>query len=371
MNPKEKFESQWHEIFAAGTHTAMNGEQAVFSNADIDEIARVYNEQTEHEAPIVIGHPKTDAPAYGWVEKVKSEGGKLFAKFKDTAEEFVDLVSQGRYRKKSIKLYPDKKLVHVGFLGAVPPAVKGLRNAAFASDTGMTYEFSDSNGFTLKRFMRAIRDFLIDNFNQETADRIVSDWDIEMVDTKTEEPTSFSGGNMGKEVELQGQITELSQKLDAANGKIQEFAAQETGLKSQIAALTQQVTDLQKADRRKDAVAFVDGLIAGGKLLPAEKDATLSFMEALSESGEMEFADGVKKSKLDVYKEQLSARPKLLEFSQSATKDKAGQGGSGSALEFAGMNVDQDQLAVHTKALELAESEKIPYRDAVTRVLKQ
>lgn len=373
LSLKEKFESQWHEIFAAGNHTAVNGESASFSEADLSEIARAYNEQTAHEAPIVIGHPKMDAPAYGWVEKVKAEGGKLFAKFKDTATEFVDLVSQGRYKKKSIKLYPDKTLVHVGFLGAVPPAVKGLRNAAFSEEgNGVVFEYSERNAFSLKRFMRSIREFLISQFDQETADRIVPDWDIENIELDPVTPaTSFSdGGTMGKEVELQTQITELSTKLAASDSKVQEFSSQLTDLTTENANLKKSIADLQTANRESEYSEFVSGLISAGKLPPGEKETTIAFMESLSKAGEMEFADGSKKSQLDAYKEQLSARPVLLEFGQAATKNKA-VGSKGGSMEFAGQEVDPEQLEVHQKALELSESEKIPYVEAVQRVLKQ
>ena len=35
----------------------------------------------------MFGHPKTNEPAYGWVEKLKREGGCLYAKYKDVADD--------------------------------------------------------------------------------------------------------------------------------------------------------------------------------------------------------------------------------------------------------------------------------------------
>jgi hypothetical protein len=119
------------EIFKVGTHTDSKGQTREWTEKDLQEIASLYD-PANHEAPIVIGHPDIDSPAYGWVESLKVEGGKLLAKVKDVADEFKDWVSKGLYKKVSIALYPDLGLRHIGFLGATPPAVKGLRQATFS-----------------------------------------------------------------------------------------------------------------------------------------------------------------------------------------------------------------------------------------------
>jgi len=48
------------------------------------------------------------------------------------APEFKDWVKRGLYKKISVALYPDLGLRHIGFLGATPPAVKGLKQATFS-----------------------------------------------------------------------------------------------------------------------------------------------------------------------------------------------------------------------------------------------
>ena len=73
-------ENKWIEIFKAGTHTAKNGVQRSWDVNDIDEIISNYKPEIS-EAPLVVGHPKTDSPAYGWVEKLKRVGPVLMAKF--------------------------------------------------------------------------------------------------------------------------------------------------------------------------------------------------------------------------------------------------------------------------------------------------
>ena len=126
----------WIQIFRTGRHTDSAGKTREWTDKDLAEIVSSYD-PANHEAPIVIGHPETDSPAYGWVESLKVEGGKLLAKVKDVADEFRDWVSKGLYKKVSIALYPDLSLRHVGFLGATPPSVKGLANVHFQEKEGI------------------------------------------------------------------------------------------------------------------------------------------------------------------------------------------------------------------------------------------
>jgi hypothetical protein len=134
---------EWIEIFRTGTHTDAEGEEREWEENDLDRIVSSYNPAI-HEAPVVIGHPETDSPAYGWVGALKREGEFLFAKLKDLAPEFVDWVKRGFYKKRSIALYPDLMLRHVGFLGAVPPAIKGLRDVKFQGSGKITICFSEN-----------------------------------------------------------------------------------------------------------------------------------------------------------------------------------------------------------------------------------
>lgn len=135
----------WIEVFKTGTHTDSNGSVAQYTEQDLSAIAEQYNtaiaQDSSNIAPIVKGHPKTEDPAYGWVQKLKVSGQKLLAKVTEIVPEFAEEVKQGRYKKISIALYPDKMLRHVGFLGAVSPAVKGLAPVAFA-DKGQYLQYS-------------------------------------------------------------------------------------------------------------------------------------------------------------------------------------------------------------------------------------
>jgi hypothetical protein len=135
-------------FFRAGTHQPVKGDPIHFSEADLRAIAAAYDPNV-HEAPIVVGHPSMDAPAYGWVEQVIAKPDGLYAVPTQVNAEFSDLVAKGTYKKVSASFYPAKAgnnpkpgapyLRHIGFLGAMAPSVKGLKPIAFADDAGLMF----------------------------------------------------------------------------------------------------------------------------------------------------------------------------------------------------------------------------------------
>ncbi|MDA8086542.1 MAG: 4Fe-4S binding protein [Nitrospiraceae bacterium] len=129
-------------VFRTGKHTDSKGETRDWTQQDLDAIASKYD-PSAHEAPAVIGHPKDNAPAYGWVKGLEREGDTLYAHVEPTVPEFQGWLKSGLYKKRSISLYPDMTLRHIGFLGAMPPAVKGLPDFAFSGDEAATIEFEE------------------------------------------------------------------------------------------------------------------------------------------------------------------------------------------------------------------------------------
>jgi hypothetical protein len=165
------------EIFRPGRHTAMDGRQIAFSESDLAAAAAAYDPAL-HEAPIVVGHPRTDAPAYGWVEGLATgKGGGLEAMPRQVDPAFAELVRAGRFKHVSASFYlPDSPanpkpgayyLRHVGFLGAQPPAVKGLRPAEFAEAEGVV-EYSDA--WVLSAIARLFRGLAGELFHRLSAE---------------------------------------------------------------------------------------------------------------------------------------------------------------------------------------------------------
>lgn len=128
------------EIFKPGTHTSMGGETIGFSHSDIEGAAHAFSEKVR-PAPLVLGHPTHDGPALGWVKRLMVHGQNLYATA-SFGEELVEHVKKKRYPAVSAAwLKPDDVrnprpgrwyLRHVGFLGAIAPAVKGLEPVTFA-----------------------------------------------------------------------------------------------------------------------------------------------------------------------------------------------------------------------------------------------
>lgn len=129
-------------IFRAGSWVSMSGAEVSLTADDVQATADAYDPSVR-EAPLVLGHPKTDDPALGWVAGLSARDGELFAVTKDVSPRLTDLVATGSYRKISSAFIPPSSksnptpgvwyLRHVGFLGAAIPAVHGMRDAELAA----------------------------------------------------------------------------------------------------------------------------------------------------------------------------------------------------------------------------------------------
>ena len=325
------------EIFKAGTHTDSAGNTRTWTEEDLDTIVKKYNPAV-HEAPVVIGHPKDNAPAYGWVEKLERKGNVLYAKLKDLVPEFVEWVKKGLYKKRSISLYPDMTLRHVGFLGAMPPAVKGLADVAFSAETdAVTIEFADYRVPLVGKILQRLRDFLIDKYDIETADKIISNWEIEElqrepIEAVAETSTALSENTKNKGGQDMDKVKELEVKLKEAETVISEYAEKDKEKEDEIVRLKKELDEERAKRRRMEFQAFCEGLMEEGKLTPAMKPIVLDFLEILTtveETGEYEFTEGngkVKASPLERFKAFLNLLPKQVEFRELATKDKAASG---------------------------------------------
>ncbi len=64
------------EILRTGQHTASSGKQVEIRPDDLERIAAGYDPKF-HEAPVVIGHPENNQPAYGWVKGLRVMGERF------------------------------------------------------------------------------------------------------------------------------------------------------------------------------------------------------------------------------------------------------------------------------------------------------
>jgi len=176
----------WFEIFRTGTHTDSSGNTREWNESDLDKIVSGYKPE-EHEAPIVIGHPVHNAPAFGWIEKLKRVGDRLLAFPKNVVKEFSDAVRAGIFKKRSISLSQDGTLRHVGFLGGAIPAVKGLKDLSFdTGESSTTIEIEESQKPSVPEVPPAPSpdETLLNRFTESEQRRIVAEKKISELETK-------------------------------------------------------------------------------------------------------------------------------------------------------------------------------------------
>ncbi len=330
---KEGFGGQWVDICRVGTVADSSGTTRDLSAEFLEAVIRNYRDD-EHEAPIVIGHPNENAPAFGWVTELRLNGDRLEAHFSDTDDEFERLVEAGKYRKRSASFYLNPPaLRHVGFLGAQPPAVKGLKNIQFAEGESITFENSFTN-------------------NQETK---MEDKDVEKVSESVfakitnffketpAQPLNLSEAAKNQTVNLsedavKSLVTDaVKTATDAVKASFNEKIEQRD---TQIQNLTNQMNQSSASGKRAEIVAFCErqGL---AKVTPAMKRVGIvDFMESLEAADAKEtdkaivcFAEGadgakteVKFSRREWFENFVESLPPFIQFGEqfgglTATKD--------------------------------------------------
>lgn len=322
-------------IFRPGRHTSMQGATIDFGEGDLIATAKAYD-PTRHEAPLVIGHPRADAPAWGWVGDLTADEGGLFATPRQLDPAFAEMVRAGRFKKVSASFYtPDSPhnpvpgvyyLRHVGFLGAQPPAVKGLAPVPVNFAEGDTeegcvsFDFAESPGLLrwLADLFRGLREYVVEKDGTEMADRAIPSYAVsglqEMAAASAaqaaEIPAFAENLTPPKEKSMQKQETPPAGNIDFAETK-----ARADELERKVAYLT-------GIARKERASRVVGKALADGRLTPAQSVGLADFMAGLDEEGTFDFAeDGGKTTSMSpaafmaAFLERL---PKQVDFSEAA-----------------------------------------------------
>ena len=128
-------------ILRVGSYKDVSGKSYEITPQILEEIVETYKSDS---APLVKGHPVSNAPAMGWVEKLKITGDELLASFSQINEDFKEAIKQGLFKNISTSFFmplsdsnPTKgkyHLRHVGTLGASRPAIPNLGTLQEALD---------------------------------------------------------------------------------------------------------------------------------------------------------------------------------------------------------------------------------------------
>lgn len=326
-------------LFKPGNHEPMSGDAISFSENDLAASAAAYDPE-KHEAPLVVGHPKIDDPAYGWVKSLSFSETGLMAEPTQVDAQFQELVNDGRFKKVSASFYlPDSKanpvpgvyyLRHVGFLGAQPPAVKGLRTAEFSEQEGcVTIEFSEQES------------------NEQT-----SDDDAATANADPEQPPTDDKARQEDDHVTKDEAEKLAQENKALKAKIAQ----------------------QEADARSEKnAAFAESLAAEAKLGAEQVPviaATLDALQNPTETGVANFGEGDNATPLHTALcNALKAMPPSVEFGETATRERAAQDDDDGddSVQYA-ENADPESIALDKKIRAYMKKHNVDYKTAAHSV---
>ena len=371
------------EIFKVGTHTAMNGQTLPFDRNALVAAVAAYKPDL-HEAPIVVGHPKDNHPAFGWIDHLElTDDGVVLAHPKEVDADFAELVKAGRYKKRSASWYTADSpanptpgtlyLRHVGFLGAQPPALKGLGDVQFNEAEEGVLEFGDTSPYVfsiLGDVLRSMREWFIGKEGLEAADQIIRNYQIDELTAEAERQSrsvreslstvnSFSEGHMSTQNQEtpEQKIARLQQENAdlKANSKTVDFSEKE-----------QQFVDREAALAKREVTAKIDDLVAAGKVLPTQKTGLVEFMASLGDDAQViEFGEGdqaKKQSPRQFMTDFLNSMPNLVEFGEVAGNDNGGQ----AAGDMSADELGKKARAYHQKQADAGVS--ISFTEAVAAI---
>lgn len=359
------------EVFRPGTFKPMAGAPITFSADDLRAVAAGYDPEGA-PVPAVIGHPAIDAPAYGWARAFRYDDAadRLTAEVDDLDPAFAALVSEKKYRKVSLSFIPPAALEnprpgtwyprHIGFLGAVPPAVTGLKPVSFSgeADPAATFDFSAAESW-IARILRRLRDRMIEKDGLDAADAVFPDWELRSLDELAAREGAPSTPTFSAPAEDPSMTTATQPSAD--------FAAREANITQREQALAAR----ERTARHDVNVAFAAGLEAAGRILPTHKDRLVAVLDAV-DAGEtsVSFAAGSNEAPGTVLREILHELPQVVPYGRVVPP-----GGEVPAADFAapdGAQVDVDRLQLHGQALAYQSAHPgTAYLDAVRAVQAQ
>lgn len=336
------------EIFRAGRHIDDQGTAHQFSEADLNGMAASYDPALR-EAPLTVGHPENNLPAYGWVKGVaRNASGALVMNPHQVEPQFAEMVQAGRFKKRSASFYPPAApnnptpgkwyLRHVAFLGAQPPAVAGLKDIQFST--------ADATADGAVSFSESVQ-----SANLPPSANLAPVTPLP-IPVKQEKPP------MTPE-EMQAQIDAANKKTADANAARE--AAEKTAKES--AAQLASFAESAKAQRHAGHVSFAEGEVKAGRLLPKDKGAAVAVLNLLAESQPVEFSEGDSTKKVtpvEWLKGLIAAAKPVVSFGEHAP-GAGHQPGAGASKGKTDAEIDTDAKAY-------SRQNKVSYAEALIAV---
>jgi len=272
------------EIFASGK---WNGHS--YTDDDLDEIVRAYDETREHLKPYLkIGHKPNDLlrndglPSAGWITSLRRVKDRLVATISNVPRKIAELIRRRAYGRVSSEIYidpviQDKKyryaLKAVALLGGETPAVGSLS------------DFIDLYGLDVETCM-------VGHGKEGNTTTVTIDFqrkEKQKMPEITIEQREYS--------QLQKKAVSadmLSTEVEGLKSRVQEFSQKSSALEKENAELKKYREETQAAEVKRfasEVEAFFDQAIKEEKITPAMKEKYLS--EAKKSKESFEFVRGV------------------------------------------------------------------------------
>ena len=348
------------ELMAAGTWQGHNCPEAgcKFTEDDIDEMVAAYQATVgEFDAPVKLGHDENQKllqrdgyPAAGWVTNLRRVGNKLVGDLKDVPSVVAQLMASGGYRKRSSEIRPNaevngKKFKWVfsglALLGADLPAVEGLGDIEKLYATLRLEKAEDATAFLFERDEEvdpveevvAALDALVSKAEdlirgqrgapklrhlvqvaKEELRRVAKNPSLKEKKMTIDEKALREALGLGDEDDVLAAVTKLKTPAEKTETTPSET---ETGLAKKLSEAEARLLTLETATVVNAATAAVDNAIAAGKLLPAQKETSLSFATR----------------DLEGFNKFVESQPKVLEFGERGSTNGTSTG-SFNAADF-------------------------------------
>lgn len=378
------------QIFKPGKHVSMSGQALEFSEADLAATCAAYD-PTLHEAPLVVGHPQHDLPAYGWVKSLALCDGAIDATPAQVNPDFADMVAAGAYKKISAAFYsPDAPsnpvpgvyyLRHVGFLGAQAPAIKGLRSPEFSDTEEGVVTFSEWDDTDNAALWRNMREWILAKFGAAEADRAVPGYTVKSLEQGAQDGlrelqapnTSQSGAATSTAFGEHLTHTTVNKEMSMTPEEIAAQTAALNAAQAETAALREQMATQKRVTVHATNMAFCEALTAKATLAPAHAPAVVAVLDHLDlQDTPIEFGEGDARAPLSKgLRDLLQALPPVVSFGEHATTGAAAAaagGAGGGTVAFAAPSdytVDPMAAARHSKALAYQAQHQCDYLAAV------
>ena len=392
----------WLDVFRAGTHRDSGGSTRAWTEADLDALVAAH--RAGDPAPVVVGHPEHDAPAWGWVESMRRVGDRLQARLRDLDPAFRAAVEAGRYARRSVALAASGdglRLQHLGFLGGAAPAVEGLAPTRFAAPATHTYTFAApapgayAAWRTLARLLRSLRERIVAADGVAAADAALPEYDLETVAEAAQAPPAESTGapraafgrtpapasppdpsdpdpsdsNPDPET-IETMSGQTSPQTPDACAEAERLAGEAERLAAERAVFEAERAAHAAAQRRQSAETRVAAHVAAGRVLPGEAAGLAAFAAALPDDEAATFiftagdGDGeVRRTPRAYFETFLSGLPRRVDYREHSA--------SGAAPQSPDPARDPQAVARAARALMAADASGTLTLDAAVRQVVQ